>query len=260
MRYPDLCWPLTPGLVREMSSESARQPFLGHIDDDPEKEEARQFRHVKPSRGNILPYIVVCFATSIFWAGLFYLFHPGNGPSTSPHPPAHAPSAAAMTAAATTTTAGGSLSRHNVTTGARLLTCGEDVAAAKASGCRYDVLLSHWVPGPCYGQGHVDEHLDDGSWAGYADEAMTARLTARETSGRAWYWASARDRASRCAAVWRRQFWALYEERRALDTVVASPRHTYRCAQFLVDAGGRNWTRPTRVEVGFAGCWVREDR
>lgn len=256
-----------------MSSDSDRKPFLGYAD-DPEKEEARQFRHVKTSRGNMLPYIVVCFATSLFWAGLFYLFHPGNGAGIStnsnPHAHASAPAADAIavhpdhlttpSSSSSSTSYAARPDRHNVTTGAHLLTCGPDVAAAKASGCRYDVLLNNWVPGPCFDQEFIDEYLDDDSWAGYADEAMTVRLTSREMSERPSYWTSMRDHVNHCAMMWRKQFWVLYEERRALDTVIASPGHTDHCAQFLTDAHDRDWTRPTKTEMGFAGCWVKEDR
>lgn len=228
-----------------MSSELLQQPFLGYRD-DPEKEEARQFRHITPSRANLLPYIVVCFVTSFFWAGLFYLLHPGNN-SNAP-------------AAATSPTGGSPSGRHNITTDARLLTCGTSVASAKANGCRYDVLLNNWVPEPCFDQEFVDEYLDDGSWAAFADKAMTQPLTPQDMSEREYYWTSLRDHVNHCAMMWRKQFWVLYEERRAFDTVVSSPGHTDHCAQFLVDVGERNWTHPTKTEMGFSGCWVREDR
>lgn len=237
-----------------MSSQSEQQLFLGYSDDPSEKQEARQFRHIRPTRANLLPSIVVCFVTSLFWGALFFLFHP----STSTQ---HTTTPTSTSAVHTHTSTSSSLqgSRHNVTSGARLLTCGSDVATARASGCRYDVLLNNWVPGPCYDQEFVDEYLDDDSWAGYADEALTVRLTEREMSEREWYWTSLRDHVNHCAMMWRKQFWVLFEERRALDTVIANPGHTDHCAQYLTDAGDRNWTHPTRTEMGFAGCWVRED-
>ncbi|CAN8100298.1 unnamed protein product [Discula destructiva] len=225
-----------------MSFQDSHKPFLGYSD-DPEKEEARQFRHLNaPSKRNTLSYIAVCFATSLFWAGLFYLFNPEI-----------------RTTATTAVSSSPSSNAHNVTTSARLLTCGDSVASARAAGCKYDILLNNWVPAPCFDQEFIDEYMDDGSWGGYADEAMTQKLTPHEMSERESYWTSLRDHVNHCAMMWRKQFWVLYEERRAFDTVIASPGHTDHCAQFLVDAPDRNWTHPTRTQMGFAGCWVKED-
>lgn len=236
-----------------MFSDNAHQPFSGYTD-DPDKEEARQFRHIKPARGNILPYIVVCFATSAFWGGFFYLFHPTTSPS-SPVAASNSPVPSAETLFPIPGT-----DRHNITNNAHLLTCGSTVASARANGCKYDILLNNWVPAPCYDQEFIDEYVDDNSWGGFADEAMTQKLNAQDMSEREYYWTSLRDHVNHCAMMWRKQFWVLYEERREFDTVIASPGHTDHCAQFLVDVGERNWTHPTKTEMGFAGCWVRDDR
>lgn len=244
-------------MFSDNNTSNAHQPFSGYTD-DPDKEEARQFRHIKPARGNILPYIVVCFATSIFWGGLLYLFHP-----TSTLSPLAASSNSPLASAAETFQPPGlpsTTDRHNITHNAHLLTCGTTVASAKANGCKYDILLNNWVPAPCYDQEFIDEYVDDDSWGGFADEAMTQKLKVQEMSEREYYWTSLRDHVNHCAMLWRKQFWVLYEERRAFDTVIASPGHTDHCAQFLVDVGERNWTHPTKTEMGFAGCWVREDR
>lgn len=235
-----------------MSSETLNQPSVLGYTDDPEKEEARQFRHINgPKERNILFYIAICFTASLFLAGIFYLFNPEISstlkakPAPSPSPPSTATEF-----------------RHNITTSARLLSCGTSVASARAAGCKYDILLNNWVPAPCYDQEFIDEYTDDSSWGGYADEAMTQKLTPAEMSEREYYWTSLRDHVNHCAMMWRKQFWVLYEERRAFDTVIASPGHTDHCAQFLVNAGtgDGNWTRPTKTEMGFAGCWVRQDR
>lgn len=230
-----------------MSADNPDQPFLRYVD-EPGKEEARHFRHINgPKERKTLLYIAICFAASLFLAGIFYLFDPEI--STSLQPSSPSPS----TATATNT-------RHNITSSARLLTCGTSVTSARALGCKYDILLNNWVPAPCYDQEFIDEYKDDDSWGGYADEAMTQKLKPGEMGEREYYWTSLRDHVNHCAMMWRKQFWVLYEERRAFDTVIASPGHTDHCAQFLVDAGDRNWTHPTKTEIGFAGCWVREDR
>lgn len=242
-----------------MSSEDLLEdaPFLDYMD-DPEKEEARHFRNIQgPKERKTLWYITICFAATIFLAGVLYLFDPETNlgpksPSLSPSP-SISPSSSQSSATKTG-------NRHNITTSARLLSCGTSVSSARAAGCKYDILLNNWVPAPCYDQEFIDEYLDDASWGGYADEAMTQKLTPLEMSEREYYWTSLRDHVNHCAMMWRKQFWVLYEERRAFDTVIASPGHTDHCAQFLVDVGYRNWTHPTKTEMGFAGCWVRDDR
>lgn len=232
-----------------MSSEDLSQPFLQYTD-DPEKEEARHFRQIKgPKERKTLLYIAICFAASLFLAGIFYLFDPELSPTPAPTSPSPSPVSPTPTE-----------TKHNITTSAHLLTCGTSVASARAAGCKYDILLNNWVPAPCYDQEFIDEYTDDASWGGYADEAMTQKLTPLEMSEREYYWTSLRDHVNHCAMMWRKQFWVLYEERRAFDTVIASPGHTDHCAQFLVDVGYRNWTHPTKTEMGFAGCWVRNDR
>lgn len=251
------------------------EPFLGyHSDsDDPDKEEARNFRHISPARGNLLLYIVICFATSLFWAGLFYLFHADAPSAVMTSSPPDACPVVSTTTTTTTATSSSSSSpvgatvhsptggeRHNVTTGARLLTCGTSLATARAVGCRYDPLLSAWVPAPCYDQEFIDRYVRDGTWGGFADEALTQRLSAEQMSERDHFFTTLGDHAHHCAVMWRKQFWALFEESRAFDTIVASILHTDRCAQFLIDVGERNWTQPAKVDMGFAGCWVRDDR
>lgn len=241
-----------------MSSENLSQPFLGYSDDPDGKEEARHFRNIQgPKQRKTLLYISICFAASLFLAGIFYLFDPETSPSlgsgTSPSPPS--PSTIPSSPAPATRP-----DRHNITTSARLLSCGNSVSSARAAGCKYDILLNNWVPAPCYDQEFIDEYTDDASWGGYADEAMTQKLTPLEMSEREYYWTSLRDHVNHCAMMWRKQFWVLYEERNAFDTVISSPGHTDHCAQFLVDVGYRNWTHPTKTEMGFAGCWVRDDR
>ncbi|KAK5657211.1 hypothetical protein OQA88_3269 [Cercophora sp. LCS_1] len=126
---------------------------------------------------------------------------------------------------------------HNLTTGATLHSCGNSATEAKSLGCKYDIFLNNWLPAPCYDEEWITEYRDDNSWGAYADEKLTQRLTPAEMEdGRDFYYTSLRDHINHCALMWNKQFWALYEERSALDTVIASPRHTEHCAQFLIDA------------------------
>lgn len=270
-----------------MSSESQREPFLGYsdrdrdYDEDSTKEEARRYRNVQRTGRNYLPHLMLIFITSFFWAGLFYLFHPSEchdmstvaAASSSPSAPqqletSQAPSSHLGSGHGSTTSTSTSPSPRplNVTSHAHLLTCGASVAEARAQGCEYDILLNNWVPAPCYAREFVDDYADENGysdargWGAYADEALTRPLALREMAEAPYYWTSLRDHVTHCAVLWKKQFATLFEfeGRGVVDTVLASPGHTDHCAQFLMDFGWRNWTGPTKTEMGFAGCWVRD--
>jgi hypothetical protein len=150
--------------------------------------------------------------------------------------------------------------RHNVTSNARLLTCGSTAQEAREKGCQYDILLNNWVPAPCYEDEFILEYTDDESWGAYSSASMNAstKLTPLEMSEAEFYWTSVRDHINHCAMMWKKQFWVLYEEKRAVDTIVANPGHTDHCAQYLMDVVESETTEATKVDRGFAGCWVRE--
>lgn len=240
-----------------MSTDSARQPFLEYTD-DPEKEEARRYVRVQTRKGNILPYLFVAIITSLLWSVVILFFvdipRAGNTSSTT--------SSTTSSNAEEHATSSRPTGRYNITTNAHRLSCGNSVAEAKALNCKYDLLLNNWVPEPCFDKEWLDEYKEDDSWGGYADEEMTRRMSVEEMSEADHYWTSLRDHVNHCAMMWRKQFWALYEERKAFDTVIASPGHTDHCSQFLIDVtdNSRNWTHPTKTSMGFAGCWVRDDR
>lgn len=267
-----------------MSSNSQREPFLSYTDttttyhdeEDAAKQEARHYRNVQRTGRNYLPHLILCFATSFFWAGLFFLFLPDapahlaaecqsniTTPPPSSPPTIHGPGHDHK--APTTTTTSSSISRINITTGAHLLHCGTTVAEAKSLYCKYDILLNNWVPSPCYSQEFIDEYVDENGyseangWGGYADEAMTQKLSLKEMSEVPFYYTDLRDHVVHCAVMWKKQFATMfeYEAKGVLDTVLASGGHTDHCAQYLMDARFSNYTGPTKTQMGFAGCWVR---
>jgi len=179
----------------------------------------------------------------------------------------------------------GSASRkHNVTSGAKLLNCGEKHSneEARAMGCSYDVLLNAWVPAPCFDNEYVHpplsssnstlltqlpkrfvvEYLDDFSSTAYADIELTQPLKSIdemvEANGGKHYYTSKRDHVNHCATLWKKQFWVLFEERKAKDTFMVNGGHTDHCATYLMQAADMDQSVATRVDVGFAGCWVKE--
>jgi hypothetical protein len=88
--------------------------------------------------------------------------------------------------------------RHNVTTDATLITCGNSTAETRSLGCKYDVFLNHWVPRPCYDDEWVAEYQEDGSWGAYANEDLTRRLKIEEMEGSDFYYTSLRDHINYC--------------------------------------------------------------
>ena len=118
--------------------------------------------------------------------------------------------------------------------------------------------MNNWIPAQCFDQEWLDEYLEDNSWGAFADKSMTRRLSVEEMSETDSYYTTVRDHVNHCATMWKKQFWTIYEERPALDDVIASPGHTEHCAQYLMDVMDSDWDEPTRVEMGFAGCWIRE--
>jgi hypothetical protein len=223
------------------------QPFLEPYSDNPatnDPESDRKFRPIEGRKNRLLSHSLVFVVTSLLW--MLVIFGMSEFPT--------------WTWSNWRTSISEVDNRHNVTSNAKLVKCGSTTQEARALGCKYDILLNNWVPSACIDRDEfVEEYLDDGSWAAFADEKMTQKLTTvDEMSEREFYYTSVRDHINHCAVMWKKQFWALYEERQAFDTVIASPGHTDHCAQYLMDAGEGNWTVATRVERGFAGCWIRQ--
>lgn len=86
---------------------------------------------------------------------------------------------------------------------------------------------------------------------------LTKKLAPEDMGTRQYYYTSIRDHVNHCAMLWRKQFWTLFEDRRALDTVIVNPYHTEHCSEFLSSLMNMERTEPTLVKVNFAGCWVR---
>lgn len=216
------------------------EPFLNY-EDDIVLDDAQRYLRPEPRHSVLRVYLLATVITSVAWLFLFYIkgnFFPHRHYYTSPLD---------------------YLNRHNITTGARLLECGNSTQEAKSLGCQYDVLLNHWVPAPCIDHDFLEEYMDDNSWVGYIDEALTQPIsTVEEMSESEFYFTSLRDHINHCAMLWKKQFWVLYKEYTAFDTIIANPSHTDHCAFFLTEAKDVDLDQATRVEKGYAGCWVRE--
>ncbi|CCF33345.1 hypothetical protein CH063_05557 [Colletotrichum higginsianum] len=206
-------------------------------------------------KSKLLRDAVVFLATSLIWAGLFFLLAsnqlnntPGNLPEAK-HDGGKSPTQSDYLPAS-----------HNVTSNAKYISCGSSIAEAKRSGCRYATLLNYWVPSQCFDQEFETEYQDDDSWTAFADKALTQSIAPEDMGDQEVYYTSIRDHLNHCSMLWRKQFWTLFEDRTAFDGVIVNSFHTEHCAEFLKDIYGSNRTEPTLVRVGFSGCWVQNSR
>jgi len=219
--------------------ESEHQPFLSYSDEETNEAEPL---HIKERRAKLISHVSVFTLTSLFWIAVLFIASSlptaqWKPPHTKTHP---------------------SSPKHNITPHSVLLTCGTTPSSARAANCTYDVLLSSWIPAPCLDTEFVAEYMDDASYGGFADQELKIKLTVEQMSEMEFYYTSVRDHVNHCAVVWKKQFWMLFEESKAMDTVIVSSAHTDHCAEFLVEATEKNFNESTKVERGFAGCWVRE--
>lgn len=141
------------------------------------------------------------------------------------------------------------------------LTCGRNRDEAKSLGCEYDILTNHWLPGKCTDPKSIQDYRADGSWMPFADEARTKQLKVEDLGALDFYYTSMRDHIVHCAMLWKRQYRALSEGWKYVDSITAEREHTDHCAKFLMDMaeveGYR--TEPIKVVVGKSGCHVRQN-
>ncbi|KAI9047170.1 hypothetical protein LZ554_008624 [Drepanopeziza brunnea f. sp. 'monogermtubi'] len=222
--------------------DTEHKAFLKYSDDDAavddiQSESSHRLHARSSNHSRLMGYALTFLLTSALWFGLLLLL----APSPASNPSNHAPILPA--------------GPYNLTSSSTLIMCPNTTTAARAAGCKYDLLLNNWVPAPCWDQDYLDEYVDDGSWAAFADKALTIPVkTSEEMSEREFYWTSARDHVNHCATMWKKQFSAMFYDTGVLDSVVASPFHTDHCATYLTENHG---DEPTMVEIGFAGCWVK---
>lgn len=195
-------------------------------------------------------HLLICLITSLFWGALLHsILKHRRSPQS------------AFTEKAVADV--GDVHPSPLIAGADYLLCGTSTEEAKALGCKYDILSNHWVPAPCMDEDAVREYQSDGSWFGYADENRTQQLSIDAMSEVPFYFTNMRDHILHCAMLWRKQYRALSGERTRLDSLIVDGEHTVHCSDFLVrmTEHGPDFSKiPIKVEVGFAGCYVRDDR
>ncbi|KZL83817.1 hypothetical protein CI238_09905 [Colletotrichum incanum] len=242
-----------------------QQPFLG-FRDDPNKQNSiddgemeyggpgcQKAAQKEIQRNRVFRDFVVCLATSLVWALVFFLFTPNllGGPSRDVAEGSQRDSKSPVSSDYIA-------AFRNVTSNAKYISCGNSTTEARRNGCRYDTLLNYWVHSQCFDQEFETEYQDDDSWAAFADQNLTERIAPEAMGDQEVYYTSIRDHLNHCSMLWKKQFWTLFEDRATFDGVVVNSFHTEHCADFLKDMYGSDRTEPTLVRVGFSGCWVKE--
>lgn len=195
-------------------------------------------------------HLLICLITSLFWGALLHFMLVYR---RSPH------------GIGTDSNIVNVENAHPISliAGAQYLLCGNSTEEAKNIGCQYDILSNHWVPAPCMDEDAVKEYQSDESWFGYADENRTKILSIDAMSEAPFYYTNMRDHILHCAMLWRKQYRAFFGERRGLDSIIVDEEHTVHCSDFLIrmTEHGPDFSKiPIKVEVGFAGCHLRDDQ
>lgn len=176
------------------SEDPAGDRCATHAVEDERDLDGRPLSHYvvgREAQNRLARDMLVFLFASILWVLAIFVFLPWPTPYPSP---ASTSSVASSTTTTTTTTTqttppppttmeeeenGGALNEHgilkdtsrfhNVTSGAKLLSCGNSTVEALAAGCQYDTLLNAWVPARCLDREWIEEYQDDGSWAAFEE-------------------------------------------------------------------------------------------
>ena len=171
-----------------MKSEVEAQPFLAFSDDPARQGGAaasdgslpphREAVAKASSTRRILRDVVICVATSLIWVLVIWMFIPGPTPASSPSSssssPAEMDTPSEMPSQGPSVITGEDMARfHNITSGAKYISCGNSTEEARSKGCTYDTLLNAWVPAQCLDQEWIDEYQDDASWTAFSEYVPT---------------------------------------------------------------------------------------
>lgn len=167
-----------------MKSAVETQPFLAFSDDpatqggastgDASLAPHREALSKSSGTRRVIRDIFVCLATSLVWVLFIWMFIPGPvpapAPASSPSSPAGDDAAGQMPGQGSSVITGEDMARfHNITSGAKYISCGNSTEEARSKGCTYDTLLNAWVPAQCLDQEWIDEYQDDASWTAFSE-------------------------------------------------------------------------------------------
>lgn len=238
--------------------ENESDPFLQESEMFESLAEHKCMQTARPrktaSSSCISTHLFTAFITSLIWGTLlqFALKHQQNTHST-------------LSTATTTLSPLEDLPPFTYLNRSSYLHCGDTPTAALALNCTYDILSNHWLPQPCSDPVSVREYQSFGpSWHGYTSATHASPpLSIAGMSEAKVYYTNMRDHILHCAMLWRRQYRAFFEgSGRALDSLIVDREHTMHCSDFLVrmtEFGVDMRSVPIEVEVGFAGCWIRDE-
>lgn len=167
-----------------MKSEVETQPFLAFSDDPAGQGGAAEGNGNLPppleglvkasGTRRLLRDFLIFLVTSLLWVMVIWMFIPGPGTASSSSSPMSSPAddtaPAQMPSQGSSVITGEDMARfHNITSGAKYISCGNSTEEARAKGCTYDTLLNAWVPAQCLDQEWIDEYQDDASWTAFSE-------------------------------------------------------------------------------------------
>ncbi|KIM95541.1 hypothetical protein OIDMADRAFT_59338 [Oidiodendron maius Zn] len=143
--------------------------------------------------------------------------------------------------------------------------CGWSIAEAKANNCVYDIMMSSWMPRPCYDEELSESFLrannftywrkNDGKEEVSEDEVRKGEFDILFTHGT--------YHAQHCIYLWKLQMKAQKSSVRVLDSISRSQAHIAHCQKLLaMDPSGHHlWQlksktgTPIHVKPQMQSCW-----
>ena len=131
--------------------------------------------------------------------------------------------------------------------------CGHSALSARAQSCRFDLMLSAWLPERCYDVGLHEQFLTAGNYSWYGDAALADEVSEAQVrrGEHVYVYTRAEFQFAHCgyAGVMRAR---VYPRAVAVDDTLLDWPHTTHCARMLTDHElPRNISR---TKVGFGRC------
>jgi hypothetical protein len=130
----------------------------------------------------------------------------------------------------------GSFHRGSSSPNTTWLSCGHNVTAARAAGCKFDVMLSAWLPPPCYDEELMENTLAVENFSWFYDKEFTKPVSEEQVraGGPHKQLFTRRDfHYKHCAYVWIKQI-KVWREGSWIDENAWKFEHTVHCASSLL--------------------------
>jgi hypothetical protein len=139
-------------------------------------------------------------------------------------------------------------------------TCGDTPAIARENDCLFDVMLSSWLPRPCFRPEILAQTLLEHNFTYFLDQELTLPVeTEPVLTGdypQAQVYTQAEFHNAHCSYVWMRQAASLNgEEGGWLDQKSFSKEHTEHCVKQMNEQNSPFLFTSTRITLSYAKCY-----